>query len=60
MARFKITETAPATITWDHWVEAKNEEEAYQKVLDGDTLESVSFSDINGDTEIENIIKLRD
>lgn len=42
MPTFKLTETQPATATWIHYVEAATEEEAIEKMYNGNTLSSYS------------------
>ena len=43
MAQFKIVESRPATYYWEYVVEAENETEALNKVLDGDIAAKESW-----------------
>lgn len=40
MPKYRITESQPATATWTHYVEANSEEEAIEKLYNGDTINS--------------------
>ena len=43
MAQFKIIESRPATYYWEYIVEAKNETEALEKVLEGNVEAENSY-----------------
>ncbi len=43
MAQFKIVESRPATYYWEYIVEAENETEALDKILNGDIAASESW-----------------
>lgn len=41
--KFKIVESRPATYYWEYIVEAENEEEALEKILNGDIAANESY-----------------
>jgi hypothetical protein len=41
--KFKIIESRPATYYWEYIIEAKNETEALNKILEGDTEAESSY-----------------
>ena len=50
MAQFKIIESRPATYYWEYIVEAENETEALEKVLEGNVeAESSYVEESDGD-----------
>lgn len=56
--KFKVTHTAPATMTWEVTIEANSEEEAIAKYNDGDYGDPDEYSveqdaDSEGDVEAE-------
>jgi hypothetical protein len=48
--KFKITESRPATYYWEYIVEAKNETEALNQVLEGD-IEAESSYVVESDSD---------
>ena len=56
MAKYRIIESAPATITWTHYVEANSEAEALEKVFNGELEDSYSeFTPDDAESTIDEI-----
>ncbi len=60
MKKFLITETRPAIYTWHYEVEAENEQEALEKVMEGledpvnTDIEACDYSDSEYEVEVIN------
>ena len=54
MKKFIVTETIPATVEYTYYVEAENEEQALEIVMDGDAEETATMRWVEeGDGEWE-------
>lgn len=60
MKTFRITEQAPTVTTWTHYVEAETEEEAIEKMMKGETIDSYSTTEeMYADAEIVNVEEVK-
>lgn len=53
MAKFKVTETVPALITYTYFVDAENEEEAVEKMLNAEEREYEVTHEGDGEIDVE-------
>lgn len=56
MKKFKVTETIPATVEYTYYVEAENEEQALDIVMNGDAEETATMRWVeegDGEWEVE-------